>query len=660
MSNSSDSPAVAPRRSSRRSLAGAAASSTSLNRQSQSGDSGLSRTPNTSSSRKRPRAVEPDEDELEDSITVVDSDAEPEVPQRAIPKAKRRSPVSTAGVQGPAPNEIHIVPFRAILDSRTKRRIRRHGLSEVMHTVQDERRSRAKKNVEEMARLREELASAEAANEQLREQSSLLSDPSRLEELERELAELRRRGQVDVSRASQVQEGSSPPSIDDGGWDMAAGDGFTDNESFMSADDQFADDTTVGPPSSSPAPLPQKDDTMLTIPSPTKLATPELPQRKVLSLASGCNAGTQAELEDPEKELEVADLRRELVGVKTTLETQERLEAQLKTKLATALGNDAEDPDIHLQVDIMIQSLADKTTSLAELEDSLSPLGTPGLQPQQIVTALSDSVSSARQQLEKLFPKEASLITSRPAAQVIQILSHLLPVSLAKLKQRNAALDKYQLLDASLRKLLHDRATTISQMTVHLKTKNARIVDLEANTARLQTAIESYQASIASLETRIQEAEEAATKTAEETQEYRQLIAHRDEQIDEMSAQQRAMVTDMADLRTQLAQSQVDNDVQAEAIQMRHAEQLAVREGTLHKLRWDVASVRGALATAQEELAKSREEAVGLQEQNERLKDEHSRLKGEATTEKKAARERAAAMQQQLLGLMQMNAAALQ
>ncbi|PSR83590.1 hypothetical protein BD289DRAFT_483273 [Coniella lustricola] len=163
---------------------------------------------------------------------------------------------------------IRIIPLRAILDDRVKRRLRRNGLSEEMNSIYADRRQRRSKTVLEMERLREELAARDEEMERLREERESMTvgeaETSRLLELEREVLALRRGQQQQQQQKKQQKLASSKNSHDDeeddddsgiGGvhsseqmtghhhrhlysWDMDAADAFSDDGSALgSAED---------------------------------------------------------------------------------------------------------------------------------------------------------------------------------------------------------------------------------------------------------------------------------------------------------------------------------------------------------------------------------------------------------------------------------------
>lgn len=523
-----------------------------------------------------------------------------------------------------------------------------------MNVIFDEKRRRARKTVEEMTRLRDQLAAKEAENERLREESSLLQEASRIEELEREIASLRHG--LHSGETTMVEE--KHLHYDD--WDMGAADGFTDHGSILDGDDHFRDDTTVevesaGTPVNS-TPVLAKSHVVgratLTPPitSPAKPATPDF-SRHILS-TSNCNAGVQASFEDPGKtslETELADLRSEILSLNKALEDQGQLESQLRTKLSAAEGPNV-DPDLQLQMDIMVQTLADKTAALADLNTSLASLGpSSDADASKTVSALKDAFQSARQELEQLFPEEGPLPLSCQGVSVLDTVLQHLREAARSVKEHSASLDEHRAREDSLRQQLDDRAGVLEEMGRKLRAKDDRIFQLEDDVDRLRGAVEGYQGSLAELEALVQQMEAAnrdfeANLAAERAGGQRALEA-RDAQLAEMEARLAAMISVTADLRGQLAEAHVGSETDLAAAAAAHDEALARRDARLAELEAEVARLREALGQAHASVAQ--------------LRADKGRLQGDAEREKKAARDTVAMLRTQLLQTLQMSEAFL-
>lgn len=526
-----------------------------------------------------------------------------------------------------------------------------------MNIIYGERRRRARESMEEMSLLRDRLAAREAENETLREQSSLLQDTSRIQELEREIADLRH-GFVSGDPRTTATEMHGHHYED---WDMGAADGFTDHDSSMDADDHFEDDTTVDVESSSPPVQPKlyvhvgPTLTALTPPntSPTKPASSGLPC--YIPMPS-CDAGVQACLEDVDKtvlDIELSSLRRELVSVNRALEDQQQLEGRLAAKLASAQTSSSAavegDPDLQLQMDILLQTLAEKTRALADINTSLSTLGHPDLDTKQIISALTNAFRSARQDLEQLFPDQVPLPLPCQGAEMIDLVLQRLRDAAGKLKEHETSLDGFRALESSLRQQLDDRMDAMVELARELRRKDDRIFKLEDDVERLEAAVEGHRRRVCEFEAHAQRMEadnqDTEAKLADETQRGRQIVAKRDAQLAEMEAKLGSLISVTANLRAQLAQAHVDGEVGMAAIEISHAHEITLRDEKILELVEDVTSLKEALSQAHESVAQ--------------LRAENGRLQGGADRDKKAARDTVAALRTQLLQTLQMSEAFL-
>lgn len=519
-----------------------------------------------------------------------------------------------------------------------------------MNTIFDERRRRVKKTTKELERLRKQLLTKEAENERLREESSLLHEASRVQELGREIADLKH------GLSSGEPTMTEPQKFHYDDWDMGAADGFSDHGSIMGADDQFGDDTTVEVESAhTPVLTKFHVGPTLTPPStsPAKPATPDFPRH--LLPTSNSDAGVQACLEEEDKtsmEAELTSLRCELVSLNRALEDQEQLESQLRAKLSSAEASSADregDPDLQLQMDIMVQTLADKTAVLADLDTSLASLGAAGVDASQTVSALKDAFHSARQELEQLFPEEGPLPLSCQGAEVLDTVLQHLREAAHKVREQGKTLEEHRALEISLSQQLEDRACVMDQMNRKLREKDDRIFKLEDDVDRLRVAAAGYQGTIAELQALVQQMEAASkdfeTSLTMERESGKQTIAARDAQLAEMEAKLGSMISVTENLRCQLAEAHIGSEVEMAAVEAAHDTEIALRDARLSELQEEVTSLRKALGQAQASVSQ--------------LRSEKARLQGDADREKKAARDTVAALRTQMLQTLQMSEAFL-
>lgn len=558
--------------------------------------------------------------------------------RRAIPTIKRRKYAKTPNIatpdrrsrndgyasyeKTPVCNEVRIFPLRAILDDRVKRRIRRNGLSEEMNTIYSERKQRNQKTVEEMERLRVRLADKEQENDMLREQSSLLQDTSRIEELEREISDLRQGfHRDDFSK------------LDDD-WDMAAADGFTDGDSTSDLDDRFRDDTTLEVESAGSG-YHSKETTYVdalksfTPPntSPPRVASPDSP-RHLLSVPR-CDVGVQTTSGEATQALleeELTQLRHEILSLQKTLEAREELETRTANDIPTENGNNTGniDADLQLQADIMLQTLAEKTEALTSLNSLISTLGSPGSDASKIVSTLKDAFHCARQELEQIFPDETSTNTSFEGAAVLQSMVQHLRESAAQAKGHEALLETYCNREQHLHEQLDDRMKAMDAMNSKLRDKDDRVFKLEAELERSGMVIDDYRKDVAKA---------------------RHDLEQNNAEMIDIQANLGSMISVTTDLQAQLAQLQVDKEVELAACKSTYDAELKMRDARLEELNEEIGALKDALTLAHESISK--------------LQCENERLQGVADRDKKAARDTVAALRTQLLQSLQTSEAFL-
>lgn len=593
---------------------------------------------------KRTKKIRPSDS---DSIMARDTGAGPLTPpttgrqrsaQRAIPTTERRkysktpslTPSQTAQLYrydsywtSPGCDVVRIFPLRAVLDDRVKRRIRRNGLSEEMNTIYSERKQRAKKSAEEVQHLRDQLAAKELENDLLRDQSSLLQDTSRILELERQISDLRQGLHGDESHNANADD-----------WDMAAADAFTDSGSLSDIDDRFPDDTTLEVESASSLTHEMAKSytdarVALTPPhtSPLKSASPDNSHH--FFPAPRCDVGVQATFGDAGQaplEDELMQLRCELASLQKMLEPNEQLECQLNANIASTQNINAAadvDPDLQLQTDIMLQTLAEKTAALANLNSLVSSIGSPKLAASEVVSALRSAFQAARQELEQIFPHDKSLSMSLEGTVVLGDMLRHLRDSAAQAKKDEALLEEYYTREQQLREQLNDRMDAMGTMTSSLREKDDRIFRLEAEMERFEAVIDGYRKSLA----------EASLA-----------VEQKDGELMDVQANLESMISVAAELQAQLAQVQVDREIEKTARKATY-EDLTRREMKILELHKEITALKEALVQAQDSISK--------------LQGENDLLQSDADRDKKAARDTVSSLRTQLLQSLQMSEAFL-
>lgn len=318
---------------------------------------------------------------------------------------------------------IHILPLRTqILDDHIKRRIRRNGLSAEMNSAYGEKRARRQKTLTELRRARDELRDRDAEIERLRELTALFDQhggggehsQSHVQELEIELSRLR--GQVMGRRHGDDLLTSSPPVAmedDDDSWGAMGGmsdggsDAGGDFEHDFDGDEEFGETSlaelesggthgqhrqqqkqhtgkrptalhlhgpTLTPPSTSPAKLPSSPVRQIHSSSSSTAAEATTCDAGMQAAVMSADAASQACIPDPAMDAlqdELSTLRAEVTSLNDTLVERDALRARVGEKLALHHHAAEDDQDVELQLDIVLQDLAEKTSRLRELDATL-------------------------------------------------------------------------------------------------------------------------------------------------------------------------------------------------------------------------------------------------------------------------------------------------
>jgi hypothetical protein len=327
--------------------------------------------------------------------------------------------------------QIHFLPLRQVLDGRVKRRLRRNGLSEEMNVIYSERRRRAQETQDEIARLKKDLAEKDEEIRNFHDQT-IEFDTERVWELEQQVEALKDK----LASRSGVRQAMTPSSPTCN-WTMAARDPFSDDFMELDTDDAEDDvfgDTTMADLACS-TPSRRARDSFPTPPATSPTLAPQTPSSRTPSsrrlpspLTPFSDAGVQAALPDPEKQImekDLASLQLEVGKLKSSLETYTSLASRLSDKLSPYQPlTTGEEPhsDIHDRLAMVLQTLSDRTAALLDLNKSLSSLGFPGSDAVEIVTSLSSAFRTARLELEYLAPGEVTLPLSSAGAAVLDLI----------------------------------------------------------------------------------------------------------------------------------------------------------------------------------------------------------------------------------------------
>lgn len=587
--------------------------------------------------------------------------------------------------------QVTFTPLRQVLDGRVKRRIRRNGLSEEMHVITAEKKSRNQRTQAEMNALRAELAAKDAEIRRLSGETQVGDDEEKnhedenVDDLKREVEKLRgnlNRPAPALMRASSVD--SDATEID---WsrstaeeqEQVSGDcvqmdvDFDDNETVE--DHVFSDETMAELACSTPSrraihprhsfPTPPSTSPRFRLRSPVFNAP----------ITPTSHASVQVRLPDPEKqelEDELASLNLEVAKLTHTLSTYESLTTRLSSKLspyspappssAAEAIQRSRSPAMQTegQLNTLLTTLTDRTTALTALHSSLSGLGFPGTAPSEIITALRSAFRAARLELEYLEPGESALPLTAAGAEVLDLLLTRLRELARQNLEKDDVIDEYSEAEASLRTQLTARVEAMDAMRIEIgslkdkvKLRNMRIKELETGMEKLRASVKGYTGDIAELEALAQrlesdldEARKAVGKEAEEglvaEEGWLGAMKRKDTTAVLLEGKLAHALKQVEDLKAQLARQQ---DATARQPQSQEGEEEVNaernQEAKVTELRAEVEEVSQALRRAQESVAT-------LQGKNGMLEDERDRAKSVFET-MRAEMERAVRMGTRLM-----------
>lgn len=487
--------------------------------------------------------------------------------QQAIKKVRRQTKNNDDDNNS---SVVHILPLRRqILDDHIIRRIRRNGLSSEMNEAYAEKRARRQKTLQELRRAREELRDRDAEIERLRELTALFGDgPSQHQhdhtELELELSRLREQvlGRRRRDNDDDVELTSSPPVArgddHDDGWggidgmsdagDSDAGGDFgaheiDDDEEFGEA--SLAELESGGTPgqhrqqqkstAKRPTALRLHGPT-LTPPStsPTKLASSPVRQTHpskrssdagvqvavVADMSNATDAASQVCIPDPAVDAlheELSTLRAEVSSLNETLQERDAVKTRVGEKLArhqlSAAAGSSSSPssaqDFELQLDIVLQDLAEKTDRLGELSALLTLPPTTSSSSGDLTTdnshkeataQLSSALQSVRETLSDLDP---SITLPQSAAPTLVLAATRLRELDTALAQRTAAHE------ALTTDLAASKAAEASNQT-QIKNLSADIAHLSETIDGLHEEIDVLQSTSTTQRTDLDSARDAA------------------------------------------------------------------------------------------------------------------------------------------------------
>lgn len=620
------------------------------------------------------------------TITASSSGLTPLIRRTTLHPRRRAStpshPASSRSAEAEA-EVVHIAPLRQVLSGRVQRRIRRNGLSEEMNAIYSERRRALRAEREEMEALRAEVAARDAEIARLRMRreererdevegtaaGAVGLDVGRVWELEREVEALRRRldgrgGREEVEVGLEV--GSSPLS-----WTMAARDPFAEEYTcpmdLVSEDvEEFGESSLAGLACSTPSRRGRAAAGMLATPPTTSPAAARSSPCVDVGVATPkSHAAVQVDMSDGEKEqmeAELASLQLELAKLTTTLEGYAAFAERVAAKLgdfspSAALTGEEEasspHPGIESQIATLLQTLSDRTAALLQLTSTISTLGFPGSDADEILRGVTTAFRTARLELEYLTPGEISLPLTSSGAAVLDLLLDRLRDLARKTEESDEHIDEYHALELSLRQQLSARVDVtdaltreVTELKKKMQERDGRIREQDVGLDRLKGAVASYARDVGELEQLVGRLEGEKTSAVEELE-------------GRLAAQTKELEGKLAELEEKHAETlghmRKSHKDELAGLNKSHGAALALRDARVSELRTEIERVNASLRAAHETVQKLRVENERAKETHGKLVEENRSLVEGAEAERKKAKEVVDGMRAELERVVRMS-----
>ncbi|PKS11249.1 hypothetical protein jhhlp_003010 [Lomentospora prolificans] len=599
-----------------------------------------------------------DEDELSTGLTPMVNRTSLKSP---APKRRRVStPARLKSVSFDSPSKTEVInfePIRQVLDERTKRRIRRNGLSEEMNSIESETRRRARETKAEIERLKAELKAKDLEIYQL-QNATIIVDTERIWELEKQVADLK----SELAERSRIEDDTRHDvTMAPYEWTVMARDPFNPDYSSIADEDEVFGDATMADIQCS---TPSRVRASFPTPPLTSPAAPATPSRRFMPVTPQSHTGVQVSFPDLAKkalEEELSSMRNEMGKLNNTLESYRGLTARLNERLIAhqpeqegTLAQEAQTPEKQLEsrIDELLRAFSDRTAALLEITSSLSQLGFPGDDASAIITSLAAGFRTARLELEYLSPGEITLPLTSRGAEVLDLLLSRLRELAKRAQEDENTIDEYHELELSLRKQLSSRVDVMDELKSALAKaqatiteKTTRIQELEVGVGRLRGAVDGYVRDIHELEQLVEnmetESREKGATHAAELESKRRILVSKEDRIAELevvldSTNGRANTLNerVTELEAKLTESVAQTEkLQAEVAELvaskaemgkRHGETLALRDARVTELKSEIERVNGCLRAAYSTVQTLR---VGSAELETKMGEERERAK---------------------------------
>ncbi|KND86787.1 hypothetical protein TOPH_08557 [Tolypocladium ophioglossoides CBS 100239] len=511
-------------------------------------------------------------------------------------------------------------------DGRIERRIRRNNLRELLNKLELQKKRSAKLARSEIDHLKSEVKARDREIYEL-QNATVVIDTERIWDLEQQIEDLK--DELDKRLATTPQsQGRSY------NWTLAARDPFADDYTDMDMDteldeDHFGDATMAHFATSTPS----KTKSSFLTPPATSPPMPATPCSRAYELTPMSHAGVQVCFPDPAKqqlEEELASLQLEVCKLTTTLDSYKDLGGRIARRLLSVAPASAEDAShaspleaLERQVEVLAQSMSDRTVALTQLNASITDLGFPGNDAGEMMTALASGFRAARLELEYLTPGELALPLTSHGAEVLDLLLTRLRVLAKKSQEDETTIDEYHEIEQSLRTQLDARVSVMDGLKAEMSKaerlmneKNIKIQELQVGNDRLKGAVDGYIRDISELEKLVerldQDGKDAAAAHQTQAQSQRDALAAKDAGASELEARLADAMQRTTSLQQELSDVQDSTTRHVVSLNKKHGAALALRDARVLELRGEIDRVNESLRAAHETIRGLRVDNSGL------------------------------------------------
>ncbi|KFA70598.1 hypothetical protein S40285_04700 [Stachybotrys chlorohalonatus IBT 40285] len=557
---------------------------------------------------------------------------------------------SGSGTSSTAPQPVAFPPLDQTIDGRVQRRLRRSGMRDMLHKIEQDKKRKTQASQSQISRLKAELKARDREIYEL-QNATVVIDTERIWDLEQQVEDLK--DELKRKNFAMEEEGQQTRNYD---WTVAARDPFAADEYMDLGDDEFGETTVAqlihGTPTRNraSASFPTPPATSPTVPSSpfSKHFPPPRPTPQT-------HAGVQAELPDLEKQQlqeELMSLHLEMSKLTATLNSYKSLTGRVAARLSTDDSSPLPADALEQQVESLLQTMSDRTAALSQLASSIAALGFPGDDAGDMLAALTKGFRAARLELEYLTPGEIALPLSSHGAAVLDLLLTRLRDMARRAKEDEASIDEYHSLEQSLRKQLDARVSVMDGLKAEMgkaealmQEKNEHIRSLQTGNDRLKGAVDGYVRDIRELEKLVErlegEGRDAGATLDAHRESHRQALLARDNSVAELEVQLAVAVK-----RTGALQSEIRSLQGSRAkVNQQHGAALALRDARVMELRLEVDRINTSLRGAHDTICALRVENGSLRGQ---MEDERAKA-AKAIDEMKEELQRALQVGQQFL-----------